>query len=141
MILRGAPLTLGLVLGAFAMLSAGDTVDARQQTPAERPVVRISAERFSFTPSRIKLTIGDEVELRLTSQDTAHGFRLVREGADETEEAIDVVLPKRGTGDASVIFKADRVGRWTFECSRMCGAGHNFMRGEIVVEPRSGGTR
>ncbi len=120
------------VIAAAVLLSlavVGDVPAAKQEQ--ERPVIRISAERFSFTPSRITLAVGDEVEIRITSQDTAHGFRIV---GSET----DVIIPKRGSGEASVIFRADKAGRLTFECSRMCGAGHNFMRGEIVVEPRGG---
>jgi heme/copper-type cytochrome/quinol oxidase subunit 2 len=35
-----------------------------------------------------------------------------------------------------VSFKGEQPGRFTFECNRMCGAGHHFMRGEIVVEAR-----
>ena len=95
-------------------------------------MIRVTAERFSFTPSQIKLRVGDEVEIRLTSQDTAHGFKLV--GTDT-----EIVIPKRGAGEASVVFRAAKTGRWTFECHRLCGAGHNFMRGEIIVDPREGG--
>ena len=102
---------------------------AGRQAQPERRVIQVTAERFSFTPSRITLTVGDEVEIRVKSQDTAHGFRLI--GTDT-----DIVIPKRGAGDASVVYKAEKAGKWTFECSRMCGAGHNFMRGELVVEPR-----
>jgi heme/copper-type cytochrome/quinol oxidase subunit 2 len=42
-------------------------------------------------------------------------------------------VPKRGKGDVSVVFKAERAGRYEFECFRMCGAGHDFMRGVIIV--------
>jgi cytochrome c oxidase subunit 2 len=94
-------------------------------------VIRITAERFVFTPSEIKLTVGEEVELRLESDDTGHGFRLV--GTDT-----DVVIPKRGAGHVSVIFKATKPDRLTFECSRLCGAGHHFMRGAIVVAEAGG---
>jgi heme/copper-type cytochrome/quinol oxidase subunit 2 len=55
-----------------------------------------------------------------------HGFRIV--GRD-----VDVAVPKRRQGEAVVVFEATEVGRFRFECSRLCGAGHNFMRGEIVV--------
>jgi cytochrome c oxidase subunit 2 len=114
----------------LALGANGDAATAARQSG--RPIVRITVERFSFTPSEIKLQVGDEIEIRLTSQDTAHGFRLV--GFDT-----DIAIPKRGAGEASVIFKAEKAGRFTFECSRMCGAGHNFMRGAIVVRPRGGG--
>lgn len=127
----------------LALAGSGDAVSARQQAQPDRPVVRITAERFSFTPSRVKLTVGDVVEIRISSQDTAHGFRLVRERdeGESLEDELDVVVPKRGSGEVSVVFTASRTGRWTFECSRMCGAGHSFMRGEIIVEPRPGGLR
>jgi cytochrome c oxidase subunit II len=92
----------------------------------ERRTVRIVAERFAFTPSQIDLAAGEQVELVIRSDDTSHGFKIA--GAD-----VDVAIPKRGAGDIRVPVTFETPGRYTFECSRMCGAGHNFMRGEIVV--------
>jgi cytochrome c oxidase subunit 2 len=90
----------------------------------------IVAERFVFSPSEVVVVEGTLVELRLTSEDTAHGFRLVGPGD------IDVEIPKRGRGDVRVMFEASRPGEYRFECSRICGAGHDFMRGTIRVTPR-----
>jgi cytochrome c oxidase subunit 2 len=99
------------------------------QAPApERRVVRIRAERFHFTPSEIQLKQGEEVDLRLKSDDTAHGFRI--SGPDT-----DIVIPKRGKGEVTVTFVAKAPGRYEFECSQMCGAGHSYMRGVIIVKP------
>jgi cytochrome c oxidase subunit II len=114
--------TLVLVLFVSAM-----HVTARQQS--ERRVIRITAERFSFSPSEIMMDGGEEVELRIKSDDTSHGFRIV--GTDT-----NLAIPKRGKGDISVIVRL-ATGRYTFECSRMCGAGHNFMRGELIVRERA----
>lgn len=99
--------------------------------PAPR-VVRVRAERFSFTPSEIEVKTGETIELRLKSDDTGHGFRIA-----DTE--IDVVIPKRGQGEISVLFTGGKPARHEFECSHMCGAGHSFMRGVIVV--KDGGSR
>ena len=93
----------------------------------DRKVIRVSAERFTFTPSQIKVKRGTVIEFRLRSDDTNHGFKIV--GSDA-----GVIIPKRGRGEATLIFRADTPGRYTFECSKMCGAGHSFMRGEITVE-------
>jgi cytochrome c oxidase subunit 2 len=90
-------------------------------------VIRITAERFAFTPSHITVKRGTIVELRLRSEDTNHGFHIV--GSE-----FNTIIPKRGRGDGTVIFRADSLGRYTFECSKMCGAGHTFMRGTLVVE-------
>jgi cytochrome c oxidase subunit 2 len=96
----------------------------------ERRVVHITAERFAFTPSQIVLEAGEEVELRLKSDDTAHGFRIAG-------TAINVAIPKRGRSELSVTFRPMEPGRYTFECTRMCGAGHNFMRGVLIVRGRA----
>jgi cytochrome c oxidase subunit 2 len=88
-------------------------------------VIEITAERFAFTPSEIRVKAGTRLEIRLESDDTAHGFHIV--GTD-----VDVELPKRGRGVATVTFQP-QAGRYTFECSRICGAGHEFMRGVIIA--------
>lgn len=88
-------------------------------------VIEIVAERFSFTPSEIRVKAGTRLEIRLRSEDTSHGFHLV--GTD-----IDIELPKRGRGETTVMFQPE-AGRYTFECSQLCGAGHAFMRGVIIA--------
>ena len=93
----------------------------------EPRVIRITAERFAFAPSHLTVKRGTIVELRLTSEDTNHGFHIV--GSE-----FNTIIPKRGRGDGTLIFRADSVGRYTFECSKMCGAGHMLMRGTLVVE-------
>ena len=85
------------------------------------------AERFTFTPSQITVKRGDVIEFRLRSDDTNHGFHILSSDAR-------IIIPKRGRGEATLIFRAESPGRYTFECSKMCGAGHSFMRGLITVE-------
>ena len=118
------PLTVAVVLALLAT-SPG----AAPQAPAAPPrVVEITAERFEFWPSEVTIAEGEEVEIRITSDDTMHGFRIVGAGTN-------VPVPKRGRGAAVVRFTGTRPGRFTFECSRLCGAGHNFMRGVLIVRP------
>ncbi|HSC28935.1 MAG TPA: cupredoxin domain-containing protein [Vicinamibacterales bacterium] len=107
------------VVGASAWRSAA-------AAQAETRVVEISAERFSFTPSQIRVTAGGRLEIRLRSDDTDHGFRIL-------DTDINVIIPKRGKGTATVTLEALKPGRYTFECSKLCGAGHSFMRGVIIV--------
>lgn len=90
-------------------------------------VIAIVAERFTFVPSEIKLKQGDVVELRIRSLDTNHGFYL-------RDAGVNVIVPKRGKGDARILFRAQKKGVFPFECSKACGAGHTIMQGRIVVE-------
>ena len=111
----------------LATVTAGLLLAVAPASSQEGPrVIRVSAERFAFTPSRIVIEAGEQVELRIRSDDTSHGFRIGDLG-------VNVTLQKRGKGDVRVPLKVDTPGRYVFECSRMCGAGHNFMRGELVV--------
>jgi cytochrome c oxidase subunit II len=117
---------LGLVFATVVLLAEGGaTVPAAAAQDAR--VVEIAAERYTFTPSEIRVKVGTRLEIRLESDDTAHGFRIV--GTD-----VDVELPKRGRGVATVTFEPRKAGRYTFECSRLCGAGHEFMRGVIIAD-------
>ena len=89
--------------------------------------VNIVAERFSFSPSKVKIKQGQEIEFVVTSDDTDHGFRIPAAG-------INAAIPQQGKGELRVRFIAHEKGSYPFECSRPCGAGHNMMRGMIVVE-------
>ena len=126
-------LAAGLLAGS-ALGSAGAAVTARPnaealQGTASRLVVtiRVTAERFSFTPSRIRVPMGAIVEIVADSEDTTHGFHLADAGIDEQ-------IPARGKGELRLRFEATEAGTYFFECSRPCGAGHNTMRGTIIVE-------
>lgn len=119
-----------LLLGVTLLATAGAGTN-RAQTP-ERRVIRVTAERFTFTPSRIVVNPGDTIEFRLTSDDTSHGFRI--SGTD-----VNIVIAKRGMPETSVTITAPAPGKYAFECTRMCGAGHNFMRGELIVRDQSKG--
>jgi cytochrome c oxidase subunit II len=114
-------LASGLVLNAVAQ--PADTTGTR--------VVSVTAERFAFTPAEVTVPPGTEIEFRLKSEDTSHGFRILG-------QSVEVTIPKRGRGDATVRFIPPGPGTYIFECSRMCGAGHSFMRGTITVKPPTG---
>lgn len=113
------------------LATTGASSRSAAQTPSPR-VIEITAERFEFWPSEITITEGERIELQVRSDDTLHGFRLVG-----TE--INLVIPKRGKGYAKTTVDGLPAGRYTFECSRMCGAGHNFMRGELIVRSATTG--
>lgn len=100
---------------------------AQEQRPEVDRVIRVVAERFVFVPSRIRLQLGETVELRIRSLDTNHGFRIEKTG-------VNAIIPKRGKGDARILFRAREKGVFRFHCSKACGAGHTIMRGRIVVE-------
>ena len=111
-----------LILALVMTLGA----QAPSPTPQAR-VIRVSAERFAYTPSEIVVEKGTTIEFHLTSDDTDHGFRIV--GTD-----VNVKIPKRRRGATVVKYVADTEGEFVIECSRPCGAGHTAMRARLIVK-------
>ncbi len=128
------PVVMLMALLATAVATATwaqDPVPAQTlpgQTPSEL-TVEVTAERFAFQPSEITVPVGTTLKVVLKSDDTTHGFRIKGEG-------VNVQIPKRGRGTITATFTPAKAGKYTFECSRICGAGHGFMRGTIVVVER-----
>ena len=98
-----------------------------QASQAAPRVIRVTAERFAYSPSEIVVEKGTTIEFHLTSDDTDHGFKIV--GTD-----VDVEIPKRRRGETVVKYVADTEGTFVIECSRPCGAGHTAMRATLIVK-------
>ena len=113
-----------LLIVAMIVLGVPQAPSPKSQTPR---VIRVSAERFAYTPSEIVVERGTTIEFHLTSDDTDHGFRIV--GTEVNAE-----IPKRRRGETVVTYVADTAGRFVIECSRPCGAGHTAMRATLVVK-------
>ncbi len=117
---------LGVMILCAAAAFVAWPLQAEDQRPEVDRVINVVAERFTFVPSRIRLKLGETVELRIRSLDTNHGFHIENTG-------VNVIVPKRGKGDARILFRARERGVFRFTCSKACGAGHTIMRGRIVV--------
>lgn len=113
-----------LLIVSVLILGVAQTAGPKPEAPR---VVRVSAERFAFTPSEITVERGTVIEFHLTSDDTDHGFRIV--GTDVNAE-----IPKRRRGETVVKYVADTAGTFVIECSRPCGAGHTAMRATLRVK-------
>jgi cytochrome c oxidase subunit 2 len=107
------------------MLLVGSSGVVEPVRAAEEPkVIEITAKRFGFSPDNITLKKGEEVTLRLKSEDVTHGFFIREIKADELIEpgkpvAIKVQPQKAGTFNAI--------------CHHFCGAGHGNMKMTVTV--------
>jgi len=109
----GFTVMLLLVLGSAAGASA-----------AETKVIKMTAEKYHFTPETINVNLGDKVVLEITATDTEHGFGLSAFDIDQT-------LPEGKT--VTIEFVADKKGEFTFKCTSFCGWGHFGMNGKLIV--------
>lgn len=83
------------------------------------------AENGGWTPENLTVAVGQELHLRLTSDDVMHGFAVGQHAAD----AIDL-QPGRMV-ETTLTFA--QPGKYVFYCTRWCGPGHWRMRGTIEV--------
>lgn len=85
----------------------------------------MTAKRWDFQPSTIKVNKGDKVRLNIESKDVIHGFSI------STFRVNSRLYPGKTT---AVEFIADKTGTFPFFCSVSCGAGHFGMKGKLIVE-------
>ena len=110
------------LVGALSAGIAGLTGLAAAQSQPR--VIKVTAERYHFTPDRIQLKKGEAVILEFTGTDTPMGFNA------PAFKARANILPDM---PAQVQFTPDKAGEFTFFCDIVFGSGHKDMHGVIVV--------
>ncbi len=111
----------------FAILTALLQGVVRADSPpsaSQEQVVKISAKRFEYSPSAIKLKVNVPVVLELTSLDRVHGFAVPDLKLDAEIKPGEVTR---------VRFVPEKTGTFAFHCNVFCGSGHEDMAGQLVV--------
>lgn len=114
--------TISLAVAAFITMNAAY---GTSNSPKKERVIKLVAQRFSFTPNEIILKKGENVRLELNSLDFVHGFNV-------PELNIRADLPP---GKITIIHLIpQKSGTFDFICDNFCGAGHEDMGGRIIVK-------
>ncbi len=117
--------TYGTGRWARAALVALALVGARAASGQAPRVIELTARRFEFSPSEVRLEKGAPVTLRIVSRDVTHGLYMKALG-------IDAEIHPGATTE--VTFTPRTAGRFTAICDHFCGAGHGNMHMVFVVE-------
>jgi cytochrome c oxidase subunit II len=88
-------------------------------------VIRISAKKFEYSPSEIRVKKGVPVVLELTSLDRVHGFNC---------PPLSIRSDINPGQITKVRFTPQKSGTFVFFCDVFCGEGHEDMSGKIIVE-------
>jgi heme/copper-type cytochrome/quinol oxidase subunit 2 len=120
-----------LIVGGFLLLAL---LVGLAPWPAATPggrerEVLVRARQYAYAPGVVRVARGDRVTLVLEAEDVTHGLRVDGYGAEV------VAVPGQR---ARTTFVADRAGKFTMRCSKVCGTLHPFMLGELIVEPQRG---
>jgi mono/diheme cytochrome c family protein/plastocyanin len=104
--------------------AAGQVIEIRGRMP----------ENGGWTPDRLTVEAGQPLHLRLTSDDVVHSFAI-----GQSDHPVIDLLPGEVV-ETTLVF--DTPGKYTFYCTRWCGANHWRMRGVIdVTGPVQAGPR
>ena len=135
-----------LLVAATVFLTGSTVAGPQNQPPAATgnvQVIEVTAKKYDFTPSPIRVKQGAKVQLKITATDHAHGFRIspYPEGADGARNAGLVFSSPEGCAKiekgqtATIEFVAQTPGTYPFKCCVHCGWRHRSMKGELIVEP------
>ncbi|HET9406199.1 MAG TPA: cupredoxin domain-containing protein [Candidatus Sulfotelmatobacter sp.] len=130
---------LGLTSSTLAMAAANASAD----TPEGTQVIEVTAKKYEFNPSPIRVKQGTKVQLKITATDRTHGFKI--------SEYADGVSPNGKPGlvfsspqdclklekdkTQTVEFVAQTPGTYHIRCCVHCGLHHRSMTTELIVEP------
>ena len=137
--------TIALVAASAGLLMATCWM-AFAQAPEDqtqtRRIIEISAKKYEFTSNEIRVRQGTRVELKEHSDDDTHGVKLnvYPEGTKHKgKPGLLFDQPKENgkvtkNADQIVDFIAQEPGTYEFKCAKLCGLGHDRMKGKLIVE-------
>jgi heme/copper-type cytochrome/quinol oxidase subunit 2 len=114
------------------------------QAAQEVQVIEMTAKKYGYSPSPLRVKRGAKVQLRITAIDRTHGFK-INLSPDGSDKKSDLGLIFSSNNDdcfklekgvpTVVEFVARTPGTYSFHCCNRCGIGHGGMKGQIIVEP------
>ena len=139
-------LAFSLLIAATLCLRSSAVAGAAAQSPAASEgvqVIEVTAKKYEFNSSPIRVKQGARVQLKITATDRSHGFKIrpFAEGADtkgaaglDFSSSQDCQKIEKGQ-TVTVEFVAKTTGTYPFRCCVRCGWHHRSMKGELIVEP------
>ena len=141
-----SPLPMLLLLAAAMWLTSSTVarpLNPSSSTSEGAQVIEVTAKKYEFVPSTIRVKQGARVELKITATDHTHGFKIgeIPEGAaSKVSPGLVFSAPKnchkieKGQ-TATIDFVAQTPGTYPFQCCVHCGLHHGKMKGQLIVEP------
>jgi cytochrome c oxidase subunit 2 len=106
----------------FALIAGGCAKKADNVAPR---VISVTLKKGDISPKEIHAKQGERVSLHVSTVDVQHGFEI---------PALNVSEPVNPGQPAEIALDTAKKGTYKVECGIMCGAHHDDMKAQIVVE-------
>jgi cytochrome c oxidase subunit 2 len=114
-----------VVIGLFLTALIITAIEISAHAAQGEQTIKVTAQKFEYTPKEITLKKGVPIVLELTSLDVHHGFN-----CPDLSIRADI-YPGKIT---KVSIVPDKIGNFPFHCDYYCGEGHEDMTGMIIVK-------
>jgi len=129
------------LLGVFAVIAGFAALAQTSEQGVQ--VIEVTAKKYEYTPFPLHVRRGTQVQLKITSLDKTHGFKinLYPDGSDGKGDPGLIFSSKEDCFKIEketpivVQFVARTPGTYSFHCCNRCGIGHGGMKGQLIVEP------
>lgn len=88
--------------------------------------IHMIAEKYVFVPACVTAPVGVPIRLRITSADSAHGFKIAGSEVKTVPGSV-----------TEIHLRFPTAGKYEFYCDEFCGPGHHAMMGRIVAVPEN----
>jgi cytochrome c oxidase subunit II len=133
---------LSLLMVATLTFTSGTFAHPANPPAGDVQTITVTAQKYEFDPSPIRVKQGTRVQLKITASDHAHGFS-IKESPEEAKDGKAGLIFSSAPGclkieegqTATVEFVAQAPGTYSFRCCVHCGWHHRSMKGDLIVEP------
>lgn len=133
-------LSIAALIAATLILTASSVA---RPADDKLQVIEVTAKKYEFAPSPIRVKQGSHVQLKITASDHVHGMKIDEfpEGASRAgnpglvfSSSKDCLRIEQGQTQ-TLEFVAQTPGTYQLRCCVHCGWSHRSMKGTLIVEP------
>ena len=115
-----------ILVSVVGLAAAAFGYESLRHSGYDGQVITLAGADGAWSHDTIRVRQGENLRLRLTSNDVVHGFVL---------KGYDIEIEEVYPGKIVVIdFVADEAGTFLFTCTILCSRQHRDMKGKLVVE-------
>lgn len=109
----------------YAILLAGALFSGCASPAVPARTIAVEMKKYTIAPAQIRVKQGESVTLQVAAADVEHGFDV---------PDLKISEPVKPGKSATIRLDTRKKGTFNVECGIICGARHDEMKAQIIVE-------